>query len=444
MFFVTFVVKKEKKVKKFQGPADKGKKLPFTWRAGMKRGKWSFLLGVALAGILAITVFDVQCIEAISRAVTWANLSPEIKSAHDLGICEISAGNLESLRYPVRRKDFSGWLLKTFSILGIDFCQSPEEVEKMGILSKSSSNGLLSRKESFEALCRTLIFLSERGLLKFVRRDVQAFPDYQPQEKYRDAMQFLLEEGIFRGYRDGKFNGNRTLSRGEAITLFYRMFNRISAIVQDKQTQDPFWFSDIPPDHPIVQSIRTLAEEGAFEYVKIGKSFAGKGTVTNEQMAGMISGILKKYERMENLGEVQKIVGFEDSKKDLTREKMVLFLGVLVDTFDGIPGMKFQPAYSDVRPGSRHFSILQNLSLLGVRIGPGVGKLSSSDVVTRFEVIGTLERLKGRLKKDSRKDLPSDLSNYPTRTDFEEFVNLIKAKQARIRLILHRRDKPRS
>lgn len=64
-------------------------------------------------------------------------------------------------------------------------------------------------------------------------------PSDVPQNHWAyDAVELLIKEGIIKGYPDGTFKGNQTLTRYELAMIIYRLLDFIKAIEVKKESQE--------------------------------------------------------------------------------------------------------------------------------------------------------------------------------------------------------------
>jgi hypothetical protein len=427
------------------------------------------------AGLVVSVFFDINGLEAVSRAINWRNLPSELRLSHEVGLFLLSPNNLDSLNEPVRRKDFAVGMVQTFKLLGIATGVSTEEFGKLGILDRPTAGSYLSRREAVEALCRLTLFLEEKGYLQTSGSAIPPFADYAAPAKYQGSLAFLRTTGIVKGYNGTHLQPRRTLATREAIMLLYRLYEKIAAELMSRQNHAGICFVDLPLDHYLMAPLQFLHKSGAFQDVRMGPSFDGHRQVTADHMAGMVAGILKTCGPREIPAIMNELASAPIATPELSRGRLARFMAVLIDAYGPLPGLNTPVTYSDTPPGSSEALAFTRLAEAGIQLGYPNGAVHPAESVNRYEVISLLEAVLRRIRLEDPitgsvetapapshpvsdvvapgKSIPEeepliaepnpDGHKYPEKVDFDEFVSLIRAKQARINQLLGRKPAQR-
>ncbi|MGX1982285.1 S-layer family protein [Thermolongibacillus altinsuensis] len=113
-----------------------------------------------------------------------------------------------------------------------------------------------------------------------------SFKDVPADNVHADDINTLVEKGYIKGYPDGTFKPNNSLTRGEAAIIFAR-------ILKDKGVEVPAdknAFPDVPADHPnteLVEALAIVKAAGVMTGDEKG-NFNPNAKITREQMAKVL------------------------------------------------------------------------------------------------------------------------------------------------------------
>lgn len=107
------------------------------------------------------------------------------------------------------------------------------------------------------------------------------FDDIPQNVSYLDAVESLVQLGIFSGDENGKFNPNKTVTRAEAATIICNMLG-VSGDAGNKIS-----FADVPSNHWATKYISKASELGIISGYG-NNEFKPNNPVTYEQMVTML------------------------------------------------------------------------------------------------------------------------------------------------------------
>jgi hypothetical protein len=404
----------------------------------MKRQK-AYYVGAALAFMLAAVFLNIQAIEAVSKSLAMTSLPDELRMALDLGIIDRSDLGTRSLNSPIKHREFAVLLKNTLQLLGASAGSSMADLRESGILASVRGKQSISRRHALEAMCRMVMYLNDTNFLAMDPAASGNFSDYDPPEKYINALGYLKGAWIVRGYGNGVFGARRALSKKEAAFMVYRLYEHVSSTLMNKSKGEHISFIDLPTDHLAMKGIKTVAKAGAFDLIKMRPSFDGNRVIPVRDAGNLIKGLLKKAEIPEADQKVNVVVNGRDLRSAVDRSLLAQLLEVLVkegkarsdDYTDLAP-------YMDVPAGSAPALALEALGKRGIVMGYPGGLFRGGDRVSWFEAVGTLDAVARTLilGKNVPEETPEEDSHLATRDEFEQFIATLKAKRARVRNIL--------
>ncbi|MBI3037786.1 S-layer homology domain-containing protein [bacterium] len=409
----------------------------------MNNRKKYFLAGAAAAGFWVASTFEINSLEALSK-IPWKSYSPEIRLAYDLGLINPSFIQSDLWDSGITRRNFSVGLAQALQLIGCPAGSTLRDLEESGIFKIRSPELRLSRREAIEALCRAANYLSENGFISLGVEGRGKFADYKVPNKLKHAMGFLEERKIVKGYQDGKLHVLRQTSNREAICLLYRFYEQTSMAIAHGKKREGCYFVDLPMDHPIMESVNLLEKAGAFEFISLGSSFDGYNSMTVGDAAGMVSGVLKRCQKGAFLGQIQNIIRECESSSFLTRGKLVFLMEILIKSANVPDGNEIEIAYCDVSTEAKETIALESLAKAGIKFGYSDGRFAGHEVVSRIEIVKTIEAVIKQVGLSPSEEEPVSqliptIQNYPVKTDFENFSNMIRSKQAFIHKLLTRK-----
>ncbi len=113
------------------------------------------------------------------------------------------------------------------------------------------------------------------------------FPDVSTDDKNQEAIDVLSSLGIIKGYDDGQFKPEKTVTRAEITSLIVRMLGMSS--INTSVVDSPY--TDVPGNHWAVSDIKTANSMGIIKGYGDGK-FGPEDEVTYEQAVKMIVAML--------------------------------------------------------------------------------------------------------------------------------------------------------
>lgn len=104
--------------------------------------------------------------------------------------------------------------------------------------------------------------------------------DITPGSKYYTAVSALTEQGVIKGYSDGNFYPDRTISRREALIIVFRLFD----VVPDGSVTSKI-FKDVKSDDILKPYLDTALDRGI---VKANIKYRPDDTVTRAELVSLI------------------------------------------------------------------------------------------------------------------------------------------------------------
>ncbi|MFZ2957019.1 MAG: S-layer homology domain-containing protein [Candidatus Ozemobacteraceae bacterium] len=399
-----------------------------------------FLMGTLAAGVITATAFDVHGLEAVSKRVAVSYMAPELRLSIDIGLLDAADVRLGLVDAPIVRRDFARLLKQTLLLLGAPAGSEMSDLASSGIFAIGSPKKMISRRHTLEALYRTIIHLSDSGLLTLPEPRAEGFKDYTPPVKYQAALAYLREKGIARGYQSGIFGVEKMLTKREAVYFLYRLYEQTAAGMGARGKASDIFFVDIPNDHPVMPSIRAVAKAGGFDQVPLKPSFDGNRQLLRRDAVLLLKGILEK--RAGTSG--KKAVSVDDPFGLVDRAELAVLMESLLVEPAGessqSPGIS-SFTYIDVGAGTPEAKALEALSRHNIHLGYADGRLRGNQIVTWFETVGVLANVLPACGDEQKVD---DSSSPAKQEDFEKYVDMLREKKARIRSILdHKRPSMR-
>lgn len=408
----------------------------------MSKKTYRFLISMFVAGVLVAAFLDIHGLEAISGYSPFRNLPPEIGLANEVGIISLSPSQIPTLRNSTSRKIFAQLLITTTRLLGHCDSEDPQLLEDLAILKAVKSEKKLNRKQVIEALGRWMISLRDGGHISFSSSNFKGFPDYTCPDKISEAIGFLREKHVVRGYQDGSFRPEKTISVKESVMLVYRAYEQLVLWRNRGSDAGKTYFVDLPLGHFITEKVQYIASMGAFEWVDLGPSFDGNRFINIETMSALVGGILKTAFKSERISEIQTLFSGIEHSRRLTRGKLAQLMEIVIRVFGAQEKMGVMVSYTDIPVSSSLNSACQALAEVGIQVGYANGRMGPEEPVTRFEAISLIEAVLRRIQISlpGAADVPVENPHaYPKKSDLEDFANLIREKQKRIRQLLSRK-----
>lgn len=165
-----------------------------------------------------------------------------------------------------------------------------------------------------------------------------------------NAITKLTAEGIFNGYGDGTFRGDRNITRYEALTLFAKLIGFDSSRFRSDYK---IKFADVPADHWAYKYVSFMAEKGISKGYD-DNTLRGDKYITRYEMARMIANAL----------------GIDTDSKENANP------------------------FADVTSNHWAFYSVVNLAANGVINGYGDGTFKGNNNITRYEAASMVAKFK--------------------------------------------------
>ncbi|MBI3039621.1 S-layer homology domain-containing protein, partial [bacterium] len=323
-------------------------------------------------------------------------------------------------------------LRRMLFLLGAPGGSSSQDFRNLGILDPRQKKKSISRKQALEAAFRMTIHLEDSEFIALSGDEENCFTDYKPSSKYLRAFKFLKFNGIVNGYPDGKFRPSRALTNRESMYLLYHFYEHVSYKKAVRNNEKALAFVDIPIDHLIYPVLQKLQESGAFDMVFLGRSLDGDKPIKLSEIAGMISGILSKANKEEEIAKIHEVIREKNPEEVSIRENFAILVAELVKSLnvEVNESEKKITDYQDVSPWGIEKNALQTLANAGILLGYSKGVLHGKEIVTRYEALGVLDAVLEKIAIQPKVET-EDLSVYPTKSDYRRYAKMLKAKKAR-------------
>lgn len=165
-----------------------------------------------------------------------------------------------------------------------------------------------------------------------------------------NAITNLTAEGIFNGYGDGTFKGDRNITRYEAFTIFAKLIGFDSSkFSSDRKVK----FNDVSADHWAHKYVSFMAEKGISKGYD-DNTLRGNKYITRYEMSRMIANAL----------------GLDNASKESANP------------------------FSDVTSNHWAFHSVINLAVAGVINGYGDGTFKGNNNITRYETANMVAKFK--------------------------------------------------
>jgi|GEM_PF-828580 len=405
----------------------------------MNDRKKYYMLGVFAASILVVSAMNLPMLEAVSKNLSVSRLPAELRMGIEIGILDVAEVKAGLLDVPIRKREFGILLKKILQLLGAPAGSELSDLNDNGILDNYNLKKSIARKAVLEAICRALIHLTDNQFIVLDGQNMDGFTDYYPPEKYRSALSFLRRKDITRGYPDGSFGISKAVTKRETIYLLYRLYEQVSSTMIKKQSDKGVCFVDIPMDHPIMESLKVLEREGAFQNITLRKSFDGFSPITQKEVSGMIMGISARYHPEEKSNKIGSIIADVAPNSPTTRRHFAFLLENLLPLLQSNSEQTAKPIYKDVSADSPEYSVLEALAQRGILIGYPDGTLRGNECVSWFETVGVLHSIVSKLSP-YRNEISNDA--VAGKSDFETYAAILKAKKMRIHNIMMKNPVP--
>ncbi len=394
-----------------------------------KANKYS-LSGIGIA-FLAIALFcGNNFISAAIASFNLAGLPRELRLGIDAGLISQDQCNRQYLNRNSSRQAFADRLGILLEQVGLIEVSDRKSLEKAGIFSCAGST--LSRKEAVESMARICLLLAGKEQIKLPEEKAVNYRDFRIAEKYSQAIAFLQKRFVVRGYPDGHLGASKKLSNRESVYFLYRLYETIAAEMMAKQPAAGIRFVDISLNHPVMNSIRTLTQAGAFNKLMLKPAFDGEAHILTRELSEMIEGILENNQQEIDQVRLKTIL---PGNASLTRSQLAMALEYLL-TGAELPEPKEKISYIDVKADSAEFAALTRLAAAEIRLGYQTNYFRGQEKVTWFEAVSAVATAIKSSLKIAPASKNTQTEKLAQKEDIDALIALIKAKKARVRQIL--------
>ncbi len=388
------------------------------------------LSGIGIA-FLAIALFcGNNFISAAIAGFNLAGLPRELRLGIDSGLISTDQCNRQYLNRNSTRRAFADRLGILLEQVGMVEVSETRSLEKTGIFSCAGST--LTRKEAVETMARICILLDGKKQIKLPEEKAVNYRDFRIPEKYASAIAFLQKRYVVRGYPDGHLGANKKLSNRESVYFLYRLYETIAAEMMARQSATGIRFVDISLNHPVMDSIRTLTQAGAFNKLILKPAFDGEAHILTNEFGEMLEGIFENSHREIDQVRLKAIL---PGSAALTRSQLAIALEYLLSGTE-ISATTEKIAYQDVKADSAEYAALTRLAAARIRLGYQTNYFRGQERVTWFEAVSAV----AAAIKSSLEIAPASTTSKPERlaqkADIDALIALIKAKKAKVRQIL--------
>ncbi len=400
-----------------------------------------------IAGALAATTFvsGFSNIQGLLAAKHFNN-APEISFARDLGLFDTYEYSNATLSKNISKLSFYRSLNKVLFDLHLVANIDLNEMQHAGLMGPKKLFRSVSRKEAFEGVFRTILFLWDKKVIlepKNINKSLK-FKDYKVEPKYEKALNYAIEVGIINGNSGGRLNPKGLLNLRDSLYLLHRLHSILDSKVgyeapKSVPTAPPtLRFTDIPMDHWFTDPIKELESLGAFDLTDLGKKLEGQKGITTGSFSKIMLGILEKHKKAAFISEVKLMTRRLGTRHALRRKDLARFAAIFVQAFPHTEHFEYG-LYSDVRKGSNTWQSLELLNRAGIRLGYPDGRLAGNERVARYEALGLINKTLKKLDTIKETPKPPRVQRTATKEDINNFKNLIEAKKLKIRKLLNRR-----
>lgn len=393
------------------------------------------ILGIILAFCSFAVLSGDNFISAAIASLQLAGLPRELRLGIESGFIEPGQCSKKALNTPCSALEFGEKLQLLFEQVGIIELADAKELAKSGIFTAKPGKNRINRRETFEILARACIFLAEKGLIKLPASKPKNFRDYKVPQKYIEAAAYMQNRYIARGYPDGSLGVGRNISHKEAVFFIYRLYEAVAADMMSARTESGIRFVDINLSHPVMDSINTLTNAGAFDKLMLKPAFDGEAHLKTAEMSEMLEGIFAKAGKSIDMIRVKSVL--PPASEMVSRKQLALTLEYILDAMENTISPDSQtPVYSDVSSEAPEFTSLRKLAAAGIMLGYHNRLFKGTENVTWFESVTAI----AKTIKNAENQSPGSAKSHPERLaqkqDIEALMALIQAKKARVRQIL--------
>lgn len=403
----------------------------------MKQANRYFVSGAAFAVIL-LGLFMGNTMMQLVFASPLGHLPRELRLAVESNL--ISAGQTSSsnLRSRISRSQFASQLGNAMKLLG-EVETSDSAALKAAGLFNSSSRATLTRGEVLETLARATLFFAYKDMITMPSEAPVNFRDYRIEQKYSQAVAYLQQKFVARGFPDGSFGKNQQLTFKQSVFFIYRFYEAISADMMNKRPDTGIRFVDLPLNHPVMDSISALTKAGAFDRVFLRSSLDGNSYIKSGELSDIATGIFARARLEIDHIRLRTIFSHHSSASEVKRSELAILLDYVLTSLCPATEATTTYLYSDVARTEPEYTALARLSSAGIRMGYNNNVFAGHESVTWFETINLLKQVID--KTESGTGSSSEPDKLATKDDINRMIAVIRARREKVHKILTRRDR---
>ncbi len=417
----------------------------------MKRLNKSYLSGVIIAFLCVSLLSGEHLISSLTASSNLGQVPRELRLGIELGL--VSPNQAKSsgfLRRGITVSEFGTKLTCIMSMLGHPNASS-KYLYSNRILNSNRANAMLSRKDAVEILSRTLIDFTHHFPVQYPTSPAKEYRDYRIPGKFSNQISYLQNKNIISSYSTNQLGSNRRLSQREAISFIYRLYEAVCVDNTRALGSESITFINLPQGHPIIKVVNDLNEQGALDNIVLPPAFDETGFVEVGLVKSMITSILSKKSFTYNDNRIMSLLRDSNLERFLTRTELALLLEYFIDTVSKIDMVR-EVNFKDVRPSDPVYSALRKAEGHGAKLGYS-HMFRGQERVNLTEVIMVLHKVvKNNFKSKVERSITpktgsvikGDLHQAASREDFQNLIELLKAKRDKIREIVGPGERPSS
>ncbi|MDN5278528.1 MAG: hypothetical protein PWR01_2493 [Clostridiales bacterium] len=406
----------------------------------MKEANRYSILGIILA-LLTLGVFSSD--NFLSRAIAGLNLAGlprELRLGIDAGFIKATDCNSRYLNRRCSKGNFAQKVSLLLEHVGAMEDTSLKSLAQNGIFNAHHGYGSLRRKDALEALARLCTFLSSKNLIDLPNEAPVNYSDYKIAEKYAKEFNFMQKRFVVRGYPNGSVGANKRLSNREAVYFVYRLYEAVATEMMANNKQNGLRFVDISLSHPVMQSIKTLTNSGAFDKVMLRPAFDGDSNISQTELSQMLGGIFARAGiKVDEIRVHTIFAGAPDSKQANRRQLAMILEYILASGNSKAQAKNIAEKYSDVSKDSIEYEALARLAAEDIFLGYPDGRFNAGESVTWFETVYAMAKVLANWSNGQQEKPYIEPDRLAQKSDIDSFIALIKAKRAKVRKILEQR-----
>lgn len=403
----------------------------------MKQVNRYFVSGAAFAVVL-LGLFMGNTMMQLVFASPLGHLPRELRLAVEANLISVEQTSSNNLRNRISRSQFASQLGTALNLLGEVETSDSAALKATGLFN-SNSRTALTRGEVLETLARATLFFAHKDMIKMPSEAAVDFRDYAVEQKYSQAIAYLQQKFVARGFPDGSFGKNRHLTFKQSVFFIYRFYEAISADMMNKKLDTGIRFVDLPLNHPVMGSISVLTKAGAFDRVFLRSSLDGNSYIKSGELSDIISGVFARARIEIDHIRMRTIFSDHSSSSEVNRSELAVLLDYVLSSLCPAPEIRKTYLYSDVPRTAPEYTALGRLSAAGIRMGYNNNLFAGHESTTWFEAINLLRQVID--KTESGTGRISEPDKLATKDDINRIIAVIRAKREKVHQILNRKYK---